>query len=104
MGRNQTKKVGVIRFNEGVGSGKAGEYSYAGQRTTKRAARRLNQARKYRIWTTLDHLISEGYCPLSKEDLNNWRHYNKGEVHTNKNAGRVYPIDNFEFANWAPNN
>ncbi|SFW59225.1 type II CRISPR RNA-guided endonuclease Cas9 [Chitinophaga sancti] len=97
---NQTEKVGVIRFNEGVGSGKAGEYSYAGQRTTKRAARRLNQARKYRIWTTLDHLISEGYCPLSKEDLNNWRHYNKGEVHTNKNAGRVYPIDNFEFANW----
>jgi len=97
---NQIEKVGVITFNKGVGSGKTGEYSYAGQRTMKRAARRLHQARKYRIWATLEHLIAEGYCPLSKEGLNKWRYYNKEEALTNKNGGRVYPTDDLSFENW----
>lgn len=97
---NQIEKVGVLTFNKGVGLGKTGEYSYAAERTKKRSTRRLYQARKYRLWATLEILITEGYCPLSIEDLNKWRHYNKEEAHKNNNAGRIYPVDNAAFDAW----
>ncbi len=97
---NQIEKFGVLTFNRGVGNGKTGEYSYAAERTKKRSARRLYQARKYRLWSTLEHLIDEGYCPLSIEDLNKWRHYNKEEAHKNNNAGRIYPVWNTAFDAW----
>ena len=97
---NQIEKFGVLTFNKGVGLGKTGEYSYAAERTKKRSARRLYQARKYRLWATLENLIQEGYCPLTIEDLNKWRHYNKEEAHKNNNGGRIYPIWNTEFDAW----
>lgn len=97
---NQIEKFGVLTFNKGVGLGKTGEYSYAAERTKKRSTRRLYQARKYRLWATLEHLINEGYCPLSTEDLNKWRHYDKEEARKNNNAGRVYPIWNAAFDAW----
>jgi CRISPR-associated endonuclease Csn1 len=97
---NQIEKFGVLTFNKGVGLGKTGEYSYAAERTKKRSTRRLYQARKYRLWATLEHLITEGYCPLSIDDLNKWRHYNKEEARKNNNAGRVYPIWNLAFDSW----
>lgn len=97
---NQIEKFGVLTFNKGVGVGKTGEYSYAAERTKKRSTRRLYQSRKYRLWATLEHLISEGYCPLSIEDLNKWRHYNKEEAIRNNNAGRIYPVDNAAFDAW----
>lgn len=97
---NQIEKFGVITFNKGVGVSKTGEYSYAAERTKKRSTRRLYQSRKYRLWTTLEHLINEGYCPLSIADLNKWRHYSKEEAIRNNNAGRVYPIWNLAFDAW----
>lgn len=97
---NQIEKVGVLTFNKGVGLGKTGEYSYAAERTKKRATRRLYQSRKYRLWATLENLITEGYCPLSMEDLNKWRHYSKEEALKNNNAGRVYPVNNLAFDAW----
>lgn len=97
---NQIEKFGVLTFNKGVGLGKTGEYSYAAERTRKRSTRRLYQSRKYRLWATLEHLIKEGYCPLSIEDLNKWRHYSKAEAQKNNNAGRVYPVDNMPFDAW----
>ncbi|WP_293299074.1 type II CRISPR RNA-guided endonuclease Cas9, partial [Pedobacter sp. UBA4863] len=97
---NQIEKFGVLTFNKGVGLGKTGEYSYAAERTKKRSARRLYQARKYRLWATLENLIQEGYCPLTIEDLNKWRHYNKEEAHKNNNGGRIYPIWNTAFDAW----
>lgn len=97
---NQIEKFGVLTFNKGVGLGKTGEYSYAAERTKKRSTRRLYQSRKYRLWTTLEHLIKDGYCPLSIEDLNKWRHYSKEEARKNNNAGRVYPLDNTAFDAW----
>lgn len=97
---NQIEKFGVITFNKGVGSGKNGEYSFAAERTKKRSSRRLYQARKYRLWTTLEHLINERYCPLSIEDLDKWRKYDKSEARKNNNGGRVYPIWNIDFDNW----
>ncbi len=97
---NQIEKFGVLTFNKGVGSGKTGEYSFAAERTKKRSSRRLYQARKYRLWATLESLISEGYCPLSIEDLNKWRKYDKVEARKNNNGGRMYPIWNVDFENW----
>lgn len=97
---NQIEKFGVLTFNKGVGNGKTGEYSYAAERTKKRSSRRLYQARKYRLWATLEHLIAEGYCPLSIEDLNKWRHYSKEEARKNNNAGRIYPVWNTAFDAW----
>lgn len=97
---NQIEKFGVITFNKGVGSGKNGEYSFAAERTKKRSSRRLYQARKYRLWATLEHLINEGYCPLSIEDLNKWRKYDKSDAEKFHNGGRSYPIWNVYFENW----
>ena len=97
---NQIEKFGVLTFNKGVGLGKTGEYSYAAERTKKRSTRRLYQARKYRLWATLENLINEGYCPLSIDDLNKWRHYNKEEARRNNNAGRTYPVWNTVFDAW----
>ena len=98
--QNQIEKFGVITFNKGVGVGKTGEYSYAAERTKKRSVRRLYQARKYRLWATLEILINEGYCPLSIKDLNKWRHYDKAEARKNNNGGRVYPVWNTAFDAW----
>lgn len=100
LNENQVEKVGVITFNKGVGIGKTGEYSFAAERTKKRSTRRLYQARKYRLWATLEVLITEGYCPLTLEDLNKWRHYDKEEARKNNNAGRVYPVWNTAFDAW----
>lgn len=97
---NQIEKFGVLTFNKGIGIGKTGEYSYAAERTKKRSTRRLYQARKYRLWSTLEHLITEGYCPLSIDDLNKWRYYDKEEAEKNNNAGRIYPIGNIAFDSW----
>lgn len=97
---NQIEKFGVSTFNEGVGNGKTGEYSYAAERTKKRSVRRLYQARKYRLWATLELLINEKYCPLTIEDLNKWRKYDKEEAHKNNNAGRTYPVWNTAFDAW----
>lgn len=97
---NQIEKFGVITFNKGVGLAKTGEYSLAAERTKKRSARRLYQSRKYRLWSTLEHLIQEGYCPLSVSELNSWRHYNKDEALKNHNGGRMYPVSNTLFNHW----
>lgn len=97
---NQITKFGVITFNKGVGNGKTGEYSFAAERTKKRSSRRLYQARKYRLWSTLDYLINEGYCPLTIQDLDKWRKYDKSEARKKNNSGRIYPIWNVEFENW----
>ncbi|WP_447642016.1 MULTISPECIES: type II CRISPR RNA-guided endonuclease Cas9 [Chitinophagaceae] len=90
---NQTEKFGVIIYTQGVGKSKTGEYSYAAQRTKKRSTRHLYQSRKYRLWATLEILIIEGYCPLSMEALNRWRHYEKGK-------GRIYPKNDAAFEQW----
>jgi CRISPR-associated endonuclease Csn1 len=97
---NQIEKFGVLTFNKGVGINETGEYSYAAERTKKRSTRRLYQARKYRLWATLEVLITEGYCPLSIENLNKWRYYDKEEARKNNNAGRVYPVWDTAFDAW----
>lgn len=73
----QLVRCDSIIFQKGVGNSKTGEFSYAAERTKHRSTRRLYQARKYRIWGTLSTLIEFGFCPLSIEDLDGWRIYDK---------------------------
>ncbi len=96
----QIEKIGVLTFNKGVGKDKSGEYSFAAKRTKKRSTRRLYQARKYRLWDTLKYLIDDGYCPLTIENLDKWRKYNKEEATKNNNGGRVYPVEDLRFDAW----
>ncbi|MEX2592041.1 MAG: type II CRISPR RNA-guided endonuclease Cas9 [Anditalea sp.] len=84
---------GVYTFKKGVGEGKSGEYSFAAERTLNRATRRLYNARRYRKWETLNFLIANGYCPLSKEKLHSWKYYDKEN-------GRVFPVDDDGFNSW----
>ncbi len=89
---NQIEKYGVVVFKTGVGKDKAGEYSFASRRTEKRSIRRLYQARKYRLWATLQVLIENKMCPMEIEELDLWRKSIKGRV-------RQYPIIE-KFENW----
>ncbi|MDQ0477999.1 type II CRISPR RNA-guided endonuclease Cas9 [Chryseobacterium sp. MDT2-18] len=84
---------GVYTFKKGVGEGKSGEYSFAAERTKHRSSRRLYNARRYRKWKTLKVLIENNYCPLSIENLNKWKHYEKG-------LGRIFPVNDELFQNW----
>ncbi len=92
---DQLEFFNSIIFQKGVGSGKTGEFSYAAERTRHRSSRRLYQARKYRIWATLDVLMKNGYCPITEEQLDRWRKYDK-----KKGLKREYPVDAVEFEQW----
>lgn len=97
LGRNvadQLEFYGVTTFKRGVGKGQSGEYSFAAERTKYRSIRRLYQARKYRIWQSLEVLIQNNCCPLSIEGLDSWRKYDKS-----LGLKRTYPIDQ-AFENW----
>jgi len=84
-----------VIFEAGVGVDKTGEFSRAAERRSHRSSRRLNQARRYRIWRTLEVLIEHGYCPLKKEDLERWKTYDK-----TRDLRREYPIWADHFEKW----
>ncbi|MBA4409214.1 MAG: HNH endonuclease domain-containing protein [Bacteroidota bacterium] len=92
---DQLEYFSSIIFNKGVGIGKSGEFSYAAERTKNRSTRRLYQARKYRIWETLDVLMKYGFCPITEGELNQWRKYDKA-----KGLKRQYPIGAIKFELW----
>lgn len=98
LGKNITDQLEYytsIIFKSGVGKSKSGEYSYAAERTSHRSSRRLYQARRYRLWSTLALLIENDYCPLTLEQLDKWRIYDKA-----KGLTRQYPIDAVDFESW----
>lgn len=81
---NQIIDKGVLTFEKGVAEDKSGEHPKVQKRTDSRGKRRNYQAEKYRKWELLECLIENKMCPLSIEELNEWRHYKKG-------IGRKYP-------------
>lgn len=81
---NQIIDKGVLTFEKGVAEDKSGEHPMVQKRTEARGKRRNYQAEKYRKWELLECLINENMCPLTIEELNEWRHYTKGK-------GRKYP-------------
>ncbi|GAP72107.1 hypothetical protein SAMD00024442_24_27 [Candidatus Symbiothrix dinenymphae] len=90
---NEFSWYGVYTFKKGVGEGKSGEFSYAAECTKHRSSRRLYNARRYRKWETLKVLIDNDFCPLSEENLNKWKHYEKG-------LGRFFPVNDIAFQQW----
>ena len=89
---NQIIDKGVLTFDKGVAEDKSGEHPMVQKRTESRGKRRNYQAEKYRKWELLKCLIENKMCPLSIDELNDWRHYKKG-------VGRKYP-QNEKFINW----
>ncbi|MBP7174031.1 MAG: hypothetical protein KBA33_08215 [Cloacibacterium sp.] len=89
---NQIEDYGVITFEKGVASEKGNEFPKVQKRTESRGKRRNYQAEKYRKFHLLEFLIAKNMCPLSIEELNNWKKYRKGEK-------REYPQSE-DFVNW----
>lgn len=81
---NQIIDKGVLTFDKGVGEGKSGEFPLVQKRTESRSKRRNYQAEKYRKWALLETLIDQKMCPLTINELDEWRKYTKG-------VGRKYP-------------
>lgn len=76
---NQIEETGVITFEKGVATEKGNEFPKVQKRTESRGKRRNYQAEKYRKWELLEFLIRKGMCPLTMEELDEWRKYKKGE-------------------------
>lgn len=89
---DQLVLYGSIIFRPGMADN---GISYAAERTSHRSSRHLYRVRRYRIWETLATLIEFGCCPLSKEDLDKWKTYDK-----KKSPTRQYPVDAVEFEKW----
>lgn len=89
---NQIIDKGVLIFDKGVATVEGKEQPKVKVRTESRGKRRNYQAEKYRKWELLKCLIDYKMCPLSIEELNDWRHYKKG-------VGRKYPQSE-KFIQW----
>ncbi len=80
---------GVRIFSEGVKSEKGIESSRAAERTAFRSARKIKYRRKLRKYETLKVLSKNGMCPLSIEEVEEWK----------KSGFKEYPL-NPEFLKW----
>ena len=80
---------GVRIFSEGVKSEKGIESSRAAERTAFRSARKLKYRRKLRKYETLKVLSKNNMCPLSIEEVEEWK----------KSGFKKYPL-NSEFLKW----
>ncbi len=89
---NQIIDKGVMTFDKGVAEDKSGEHPMVQKRTESRSKRRNYQAEKYRKWELLECLIENNMCPLTVDELNEWRYYKKG-------TGRKYPQSK-KFIQW----
>lgn len=88
-GVKQIIDKGVRIFSEGVKSEKGIESSRAAERTGYRSARKIKYRRKLRKYETLKVLSKNGMCPLSIEEVEEWK----------KSGFKNYPL-NPEFLKW----
>src|SRR6185437_10101524 len=90
-GPDQITRHGVVIFEKGVDAEKGVEFSRAAERTKKRAARKRNARRRWRKIDLLATLIRNDMCPLSLEDLEQWK--------KQATRQRIYPSKEL-FRNW----
>lgn len=83
----------VLTFPSGV-TIKDDTKSLASERSEKRRQRNHLLSRKQCKWATLEFLIKMNMCPLSIEELNNWRKYDK-----NAEFKHPYPSSNL-YRSW----
>lgn len=88
-GIKQIIDKGVRIFSEGVKSEKGVESSRAAERTGFRSARKIKYRRKQRKYETLKVLSKNGMCPLSIDEVEEWK----------KSGFKKYPL-NPEFLKW----
>ena len=84
----------VHQFKSGIVKDQNREFSLATQRTKTKGPRHLNKVHRYRKWATLKLLIEHKCCPLTKEELSRWSHYDKAQ------GRRTYPTDIPHFNDW----
>ncbi len=91
--------AGVRIFQEGVKKDTIGkgdkEESKNSERRQHRQARRLNFRKRIRKAHLLKLLIDNQMVPLTIEELNKWRYWNKNE----KSSGKIFPHSE-AFVNW----
>lgn len=92
-GVNQILDKGARIFSEGVKSENGKEISRAAERTAYRSARKIKYRRKLRKYETLKVLSINGMCPLSVEEVEQWK----------KSGFKEYPL-NPEFLDWLRTN
>ncbi|WP_236937489.1 hypothetical protein [Flavobacterium columnare] len=92
-GINQILDKGARIFSEGVKSENGKEISRAAERTAYRSARKIKYRRKLRKYETLKVLSINGMCPLSVEEVEQWK----------KSGFKEYPL-NPEFLDWLRTN
>lgn len=80
---------GARIFSEGVKSEKGIESSRAAERTALRSARKLKYRRKLRKYETLKVLSNNGMCPLTLDEIEDWK----------KSGFKNYPL-NPSFLDW----
>ena len=81
--------AGVVIFDEGIDrSQRDTQETPAAIRRAKRMARRIKFRRRLRKLATLDILVANGMCPLSKEALTAWKQHN------------IYPLNDKPFREW----
>lgn len=86
-------RKGVVRFNTGMAKGQSGGYvSPTRERREARSKRNLIRAKKYRKWELLKILVNENFVPLTKNELEIWSKYKKGQI-------RKFP-ENEIFQKW----
>ncbi|MAL21651.1 MAG: type II CRISPR RNA-guided endonuclease Cas9 [Xanthomarina sp.] len=73
---NKLEGKGVLIFSEGVKKEKGQEKSKAAERTGFRSARRIKFRRKIRKYQTLLVLAKHDMCPLTIEEVKEWRKSN----------------------------
>lgn len=99
LGENLTEQLEFFSsdiFGSSVSKNSNGrEYSLAGNRSAHRRSRGLNEARRRKLWATLDLLIEHDLCPMSPDSLMQWRTYDK-----RRRLFREYPIDDKDFNAW----
>lgn len=73
LGENLTEQLEFFSsdiFGSSVSKNSNGrEYSLAGNRSAHRRSRGLNEARRRKLWATLDLLIEHDLCPMSPDSL-----------------------------------
>lgn len=86
-------KKGVVRFDTGMAKGQSGGYvSPTRERREARSKRNSIRSKKYRKWELLKILVEKNFVPLTKNELEVWSKYKKGQI-------RRFPESKL-FQNW----
>ena len=94
----ELKDKGVLIFSEGVKIEKGNESSKAAERTGFRSARRIKFRRKLRKYETLKVLVEQGMCPLTMDELEQWRAFDDPET-GKQTTFKKYPASD-DFRHW----